>query len=231
MTLHWVAKGSGPTVAFLHGLGESHHFWLGIASRLRGYRCLLVDLPGHGLSPALPSRDEAVGAIAQLLNQQRAQASVGHSLGAALGCLAAPNVALQALVLVGWGGHASMQLRGALAEGDLAGAYRLLYTEAYLAKRPTFLQQVTNKRVRNPALEFAEWAEAEPPELVIPVLLVAGEEDQVAPVAQIKHLRKRFPKGRVLVMKGVGHVPSVEMPKPFTDILAHFLSSTLSGTV
>lgn len=231
MTLHWVDKGQGPTVAFLHGLGESLQFWLGVASRLKGYRLLLVDLPGHGQSPPAGSREEAVEAIAQVLRAEKAEVLVGHSLGAALGVLAAPQLSLRALVLVGWGGHASSQLRERLETGDLAGAYRLLYSEAYLAKRPHFLEQITRVRGRSPQVGLSGWAEVTPPDLDLPVLLVVGDEDQVAPVADVRALRQHFPKGRVLVMKGVGHVPPVEMPKAFSDILAHFLSSTVGPLV
>ena len=42
----------GPAVLFLHGLGSHAELWAAVAPALaaEGYRCLAVDLPGHGLS-------------------------------------------------------------------------------------------------------------------------------------------------------------------------------------
>ncbi len=43
---------SGPTVVFLHGLGSHAEVWSGVAPALaaEGWRCIALDLPGHGLS-------------------------------------------------------------------------------------------------------------------------------------------------------------------------------------
>jgi 2-hydroxy-6-oxonona-2,4-dienedioate hydrolase len=46
--------GQGPPVVFVHGANTSGSSWASLATRLEGFRCLLVDRPGTGLSPALP---------------------------------------------------------------------------------------------------------------------------------------------------------------------------------
>lgn len=48
--------GSGPTVVFVHGASNSGASWAHLAARLNGYRCVLVDRPGCGLSEPLPAR-------------------------------------------------------------------------------------------------------------------------------------------------------------------------------
>lgn len=48
--------GDGSPILFIHGANTSGASWATLAARLRGYRCLLLDRPGTGLSEALPRR-------------------------------------------------------------------------------------------------------------------------------------------------------------------------------
>src|SRR5688500_3300962 len=45
--------GEGPAVVFVHGASNSGVSWAPLAARLHGFRCVLVDRPGCGLSDAL----------------------------------------------------------------------------------------------------------------------------------------------------------------------------------
>lgn len=45
--------GSGPPVVFIHGVATSGVSWAGLAARTTGFRCLVLDRPGTGLSDAL----------------------------------------------------------------------------------------------------------------------------------------------------------------------------------
>jgi 2-hydroxy-6-oxonona-2,4-dienedioate hydrolase len=47
--------GEGPPVLFVHGASNSGTSWAGLVSRLEGFRCLLLDRPGCGLSQPLSS--------------------------------------------------------------------------------------------------------------------------------------------------------------------------------
>ena len=47
--------GEGPVVLFVHGASNSGTSWAGLVARLDGFRCLLLDRPGCGLSEALPA--------------------------------------------------------------------------------------------------------------------------------------------------------------------------------
>ncbi len=48
--------GDGQPILFIHGANTSGASWATLAARLPGYRCLLLDRPGTGLSSALPAR-------------------------------------------------------------------------------------------------------------------------------------------------------------------------------
>ncbi|HET8785388.1 MAG TPA: alpha/beta hydrolase, partial [Candidatus Limnocylindrales bacterium] len=45
--------GQGPPVLFIHGLATSGVSWAGLAARAEGFRCLILDRPGTGLSQPL----------------------------------------------------------------------------------------------------------------------------------------------------------------------------------
>ncbi|HSL77080.1 MAG TPA: alpha/beta hydrolase [Candidatus Limnocylindrales bacterium] len=45
--------GSGPPVLFIHGIATSGVSWAALAARATGFRCLIVDRPGTGLSQPL----------------------------------------------------------------------------------------------------------------------------------------------------------------------------------
>ncbi len=53
--MHFTRRGSGPPLLLIHGLGGTGRSWDTIADRLAQEReLILVDLPGHGQTPALP---------------------------------------------------------------------------------------------------------------------------------------------------------------------------------
>lgn len=50
--------GAGPPVVFVHGANTSGSSWAALAARLHGFRCILLDRPGTGLSePVVPPID------------------------------------------------------------------------------------------------------------------------------------------------------------------------------
>ncbi|MCY0904733.1 alpha/beta fold hydrolase [Arthrobacter sp. H14-L1] len=78
--------GDFPTIVFIHGMTFSKETWDPIVDRLRDrFRCLAVDLPGHGGSPGSGADPQAV--IARIHATMVASAVVrpvvvGHSAGA-----------------------------------------------------------------------------------------------------------------------------------------------------
>jgi pimeloyl-ACP methyl ester carboxylesterase len=56
--------GDGPPILFIHGANTSGISWATLAARLLGYRCLLLDRPGTGLSEALRNRPATTALIA-----------------------------------------------------------------------------------------------------------------------------------------------------------------------
>jgi pimeloyl-ACP methyl ester carboxylesterase len=58
--------GTGPVALFVHGVGTSSTLWSGVIDRVRGdQRCVAVDLPLHGGTPA--AADYSIGATADFV--------------------------------------------------------------------------------------------------------------------------------------------------------------------
>jgi len=79
-------RGTGSPVVFIHGLTFSKETWRPIIDRLVDrYRCVAIDLPGHGESAGLPrSMDEVTRRVHRLITDLGIERPVivGHSYGA-----------------------------------------------------------------------------------------------------------------------------------------------------
>jgi pimeloyl-ACP methyl ester carboxylesterase len=83
-----LSHGRGPAVVLLHGVSESAAIWAPLFTKLRHFRLLAVDLPGHGLSdPTVfrrgQVREHARRLIEDILDALRLDEVpvIGHSLG------------------------------------------------------------------------------------------------------------------------------------------------------
>ncbi len=55
--------GSGPPVVFIHGASNGGTSWASLVARLDGFRCILLDRPGCGLSDPLPTPPDDIADI------------------------------------------------------------------------------------------------------------------------------------------------------------------------
>ena len=61
------------------------------------------------------------------------------------------------------------------------------------------------------------------PDIEVPVLALAGEEDTLTPVAEARRIAESVPRGRLVVIPGAGHLSNLESPEAFHRELATFL--------
>ena len=116
---------------------------------------------------------------------------------------------------------------GGYGFGDRAAA---LLGSAATADTLALVQQTV--RATNPAgfMQAARFgAEAEMPPLAagltMPLLMVQGEEDRVAPAAtNAELLAAALPHARLVMLAGCGHLPEVELPSRVNDLIAEHLS-------
>ncbi len=60
----------------------------------------------------------------------------------------------------------------------------------------------------------------------LPVLIVWGKRDPIIPAHHGEAAHEAIPDSRLEVFEGVGHLPQLEAPARFVDVLERFLSET-----
>jgi pimeloyl-ACP methyl ester carboxylesterase len=102
--LAYEERGAGAPVVFIHGLTFNRSTWDLALDRLADrFRCVAVDLPGHGGSAGLPTSMEEVGrqvhGLVSGLGIER-PVIVGHSLGSMLATMYAATIPVAGVVNV-----------------------------------------------------------------------------------------------------------------------------------
>jgi pimeloyl-ACP methyl ester carboxylesterase len=64
------------------------------------------------------------------------------------------------------------------------------------------------------------------PEIEQPTLIVWGERDSILPVKDADAFERLIPDSRKVVMEDTGHIPMIERPATFNDLLLDFLAET-----
>jgi pimeloyl-ACP methyl ester carboxylesterase len=58
-----------------------------------------------------------------------------------------------------------------------------------------------------------------------PVLIIAGSEDKLTPVAEARSMRDGIPRSRLIVIEGAGHLSNMERPDEFNTALIDFIKT------
>jgi magnesium chelatase accessory protein len=161
--LRWHVQlgGSGPAVLLLHGTGAASHSWRALWPHLEGRARLIVpDLPGHGLTGALPrpglgAMAQAVAALVAELGQP-IMTVIGHSAGAAIALQMVLDEAIRPRLLVGLG--AALRPLAPLPQLLLPGVAGLMRMNPFLVpafasasaspeRTRRFLERTTGSRI------------------------------------------------------------------------------------
>jgi 3-oxoadipate enol-lactonase len=250
MALHLIDRmavedeGVGDAVVCVHGLGGSSNTWTPLMPALARHRVLRVDLPGSGRSqqaegPLSMARFvESLVAVCSRLGITRAH-WLAHSMGtivcqhlavaqpklvrslALFGPLAAPTDAART----------GIRARAAKARSEgPAGMQAITEALAVAFVRESLMRQDADAYARNcEALADAQAADVSPCRL--PVLLVTGDEDGVAPPQVVRSLAERFhsaQSARAVVLPRCGHWTPIERPEECSRELRGFLASQRS---
>lgn len=193
----------------VHGLSGSSRWWRHVHPR--GATVRAVDLPRR-LAPA-----DAPAWLADALDEPAVV--VGHSLGGlAAARLAAERPELvEALVLVAPVG----------VPRPLPG-YARGFLRTVREAPPSLLATVAADALRAglPSLARGAWFATHRPfagAIGAPTLLVWGERDRLVPVELASRWQEAIPQARLEVVPRVGHVPMLEAPSRFAELLQQFL--------
>jgi 3-oxoadipate enol-lactonase len=252
-TLAWREQGEGAALVLIHGIGGSSESWTPMFDRFAGsFRVIAWDAPGYGGSAVLDDADctaETYAArLAALLDARGVTAAhvVGHSIGspvaAALwqarpalvssltlvhpvsgfGALPADKRAeLRAARLADIDGH-TMQTFGAIRAPQIVGTRAGDETKAEVARIIGTIPEA-GYRAMVEVMARANLV-AVLPGLDAPALVIAGEDDPVAPPESCRAIAAALPDAAFESYAGIGHYMPLEDAPVFGALLADFLS-------
>jgi len=147
---------NGPIAILIHGWSSSSFTWAPILPELsKRYRCIAIDLPGFGRSPA-PAEKPTIAGYAELIaqmiiklngDQDRAVLVMGHSMGGQI----ATTLALRYPVLVD-----KLVLLNPALSGRLSTRVNLLMRPHVMAERYRFLEWLLYVAAKTP-LDYTDF--------------------------------------------------------------------------
>ncbi|WP_191575721.1 MULTISPECIES: alpha/beta fold hydrolase [Achromobacter] len=241
--------GDGPALLCIHGLGGSSNTWTPLMGALTGYRVIRPDLPGSARSPLPDGKLSISGYVDALVSVLKAlDCGAVHVVAHSLGTIVAQHLALKepagvrSLALFGplaeppEAGRPGIRARAALARQGAPAMQEIAdaivkgaTSRRTKAEQPAVLALVRESVMRQPpegyaqsceALAAAESADLE--RLDVPVLLVTGDEDGVAPPANVQVMAGRIPGSRCTIVPDCGHWTTFEQPGACIEALQAF---------
>jgi pimeloyl-ACP methyl ester carboxylesterase len=249
-------EGQGDVVVCVHGLGGSSNTWTPLMPALARHRVLRVDLPGSARSQqaegplSIARYVESLVAVCGRLGITRAH-FLAHSMGtivvqhlaiaqpklvrsvALFGPLAAPTDAARSGVRARAAkarAEGMQDITETLVQAALSNDTRQRLPLAVAFVRESLMRQSGEAYARScEALADAQAADVSPCRL--PVLLVTGDEDGVAPPQVVRALAERFhnaTSARVVVLPRCGHWTPIERHEECARELRDFLGAQRS---
>jgi len=238
----YLEGGQGEPLMLLHGFGADKDNFVRVAGYLTPrYHLIVPDTLGFGESARPPEADysppaqvERLRALAQALGIKRLHLG-GSSMGGQIAITWAARypTEVDSLWLIDPAGVWSVPRKEVERFRQENGRDPLLVrsgadlkqTLAFAMSAPPPLPQpmidvLARPRIRNFALEqrilkqlYADSVEERAKGLITPALIVWGSQDRVLDVASAEVLHKLLPHSRVVLLQGVGHIPTLERPR------------------
>lgn len=242
---------NAPAIVLLHALGTHLALWDGLLPYLTRFRCLRIDLRGHGASDA-PPPPYTMGALVHDVETVMDHFAVKNAVvvGVSLGGLIAQGLALKRQDLVyaavlsntaaKIGGPSLWQARIAQVSQGGLGPYTVGAMERIFGPRwqdapqmPTIAQMLQSTPVQGwiGAAHAIAGADFYTPisALHLPTLVIAGARDGTTPPDLVRETADLIPSAEYYLMQGVGHLPMVEDTPTFAALLIAFLKRIAHG--
>jgi pimeloyl-ACP methyl ester carboxylesterase len=250
MANNWALEthGEGDAVLFIHGLGGTGNvFTPQIAVLSRFFKCIRVDLPGSGRTPAAGAMQLADLAeqLAGLLKAQGVEKAhvVAHSMGTVIATHLAANhpELVRSLGLIGpllgppEPARAALRDRAAKARAEgMTGIADAIVTGGTSAEtkahRPEVAALVREIMMRQPAEGYALTCEAladanpcDTTKIVAPTLLITGDEDGTAPPRNVAAMKSKIAGSKMKILGRTGHWTTFERANEVSTLLTNFL--------
>lgn len=239
-----VGSSSSPCIFFLHGIGTTSVSWMAAVDLLPAFRCVLIDLPGHGKSRDDPwqTMDDAAASVLEIVEReatgQPAQL-VGISLGAYIGLKllgqaprrfetaflsglhVSPMPNRNLMRIMSWSiapliGWSFLARRNAIQLGVPGNKLDAFAAEAAKTRASAF------RRASLEAVDFAPPADLV--EVVSSTLIAAGEREHRLIRDDQDRIAAMLPHGRTLTIDGLVHAWPIQNPALFVRILNDHIS-------
>jgi len=234
--LHVVESGQGTPLVLVHGYPLDHTIWEDVTRQIgEGIRVIRPDLRGYGQSPVTDGiytmsllADDLLGLLDRLRLERVVLA--GHSMGGYV-CLAFARAypqRLAGLALVTTQAVADpperregrlaqaleVERRGTIAAVE-AGLSKYSPDPVVLEKTREIMLRADPRAVAGSLRGMAERPDLSGllPKLSLPALVIAGEVDELIPASRSEEMASLLPDGRMVVVKGGGHMAMMESPQ------------------
>jgi pimeloyl-ACP methyl ester carboxylesterase len=228
-------RGSGVPILFLHGgTGTGELDWGAAADHLsrRGYRTIVPDLRGHGVSL---NQEPELGVVRFGLDSTHVLRALGVPRAVHVGFSVGGNTFL-ALLARDVRPALALVTIGASARGDPSRVERIMTGgwPAYLtelehevADRPEYWKHLRAQLARDWAtnVDLSPDAGAR---ITCPTLVCHGTADRVQPVEYAHHLVAQLPDAELWLAEGAGHAVQLDRPDEFLEQLEAFLARVLA---
>jgi pimeloyl-ACP methyl ester carboxylesterase len=237
VSLHVVATGdlNAPAIVFLHGVGTSGWMWWQQVAAFADYRCLTVDLPGHGRSRDVPwtSLADTAAQVAALM-REKTDAGTAHVVGLSLGGYVAltllerhpaamDRVAISGVAAEPWphrwflGPQVWLTTTQLRSRRLLAAQARSLglppHAQAAFVENALAMSAQTYRRITDEVASYRVPRSLRAVEN--PTLVLAGSRESNLIRRSVEILRATMPAATGRVVAGVGHGWNVEAPGLF----------------
>jgi pimeloyl-ACP methyl ester carboxylesterase len=240
-------KGSGQPIVYLHGFLETNEIWSAFTEQLPNYKHFLFDLPGFGKSDALPFHFSLTDVATQVVRKTEQLGLqnfhlVGHSLGGyvVLAILETFPEKLKSITLF----HSTPLPDTTEKKENRTKAISFINDNGVEIFARNFVKPLF-ANPQHPAITFAEnlalkakkdtvtaylQAMRDRPDRSkllnnspVPLLVIAGEKDQVIQAELIEQTLRNRPATTFTVLADVGHMGMFEATKNTQEILSDFL--------
>ena len=252
--LAFIRAGKGPAILLVHGFPLDSSMWHGQIGQLaESSTVIAADLAGFGgseLREATVSMDSLADRLARMLPGIGVVEPVvfcGHSMGGYVGWsfLRRHREKLRGLVLCHTRSAADSEV---VARGRRQTALQVLESGAkklvddMLGKLLSRKTGIENPHVMEQLQAIMNSARLESvaaallamagrvdstqllPQIDFPVLVVAGDHDQITPVDEMREMAEKIPGSTFETVAGTAHLAPMERPEEFNRIVAEFLS-------
>ncbi|MGB8397246.1 alpha/beta fold hydrolase [Bradyrhizobium sp.] len=248
-TVNAAQSGEGPPLFLLHSLLSDRASFAAIVPGLaRSFRVIVAELPGFGRSQAVSG---GLAAVADRMAEAVKDAAGGGDaivLGNGYGGFVALQMAIRhpgiatRLILADSGAAfsepgreafrnmaAAARARGLSAITEVA--MRRLFAPEFQAQHPDLMADRRAAFLRTDPEVFCATCDAlaaldlrpELGKVKVPVLVLVGEHDEATPPPMSQELAGGLPQARLKIIPGCAHVPQLQSPALFLDMIGDFL--------